>query len=191
MSLFLKWLGTSLLCALPFWVVIDVASPTDSSPGVSEIAPLSRVEERLGAFASATKRLFTAQVSQNSIGDSFLASDPAHLAARDRYLKTIFSQQGSHHLYELTGGTRPAYYEIKGLTLIGPRAQPIDGAAKLLGINASLVYRYRAEAHRKLEKGTEASSWTQGLPPGLEGFTVVRQGWDWNVQEGPVRDLRG
>jgi len=190
MSLFLKWLGASLLCALPFWVVIDVATP--NRPEKESFAvPLSKMEERFGAFASATKRLFTAQVSQNSIGDSFLASDPGHLAARDRYLKSVFTIQGRHHLYEVTGGARPAYYEIKDLTLIGPRAQPIDDAAKLLGINASLVYRYRAEAHRRLEKGAEASSWIPGIPPGLEGFTIVRQGWDWNVQEGPVRDLRG
>jgi hypothetical protein len=190
MSLFVKWLGASLLCALPFWIVIDVATPKRLERE-SIAVPLSRVEERVGAFASATKRLFTAQVSQNPIGDSFLASDPAHLAARDRYLKTVFTMQGRHHLYEISGGANSAYYEIKGLALVGPRARTIDKAAKLLGINASLVYRYRAEAHRKLEKGAEASPWIPGLPPGLEGFTVVRQGWDWNVQEGPVRDQRG
>jgi hypothetical protein len=45
MSLFLKWLGASLLCALPFWVLIDVASP--NRPEKESFAvPLSRVEER-------------------------------------------------------------------------------------------------------------------------------------------------
>jgi hypothetical protein len=189
MPLFLKWLGASLLCVLPFWVVMEIASPTNHFKPGSLTVPVSRVEERIGAVASATQRLFTARVSKNPIGDSFLASDPAHLEARDRYLKSVFSVHSNLHRYVDSSHRTPIQYEIKGLTLIGPRALPIDEAARVIGVNATLVYRYRAESHRITGSGSESANapWKPGLPYALEGFTLVRQGWNWSVREGMAR----
>lgn len=183
MSLFLKWLGASLLCALPFWLVIDLATPKQATEGLSLAGPISRVEERFGAVASATRRLFTAQVSQNPIGDSFYASDPAHLAARDRYLKSLFTPDRGNHTFQTVEQGRPVAYEIRGLTLVGPRAQPVDDAARLLGIEVTLMYRYRAEAHRRILENEAAASWTPGVPAGLDGFLLVRQGGQWSARD--------
>lgn len=192
MPLILKWLGASLLCVLPFWVVMEIASPTNHFKPGSLALPISRVEERIGAVAGATRRLFTAQVSKNPIGDSFLASDPAHLAVRDRYLKTVFTTEGTLHRFLDSGHRPPLQYEITGLTLIGPRARPLDEAARLIGVNATLVYQYRAKAHRLVgpDNRSTSSPWKPGLPPGLEGFTLVRQGGNWSVQEGSASNGR-
>lgn len=181
MSLFLKWLGASLLCALPFWLVIDIATPKQASAGMSLAGPISRVEERFAALAGATRRLFTAQVSQNPIGDSFYASDPAHLAARDRYLKSLFTPSHGNHEFRTVEKGHPVAYEIRGLTLVGPRARPIDDAARLLGIEVTLMYRYQAEAHRRIQENAATTSWMPGTPPGLDGFTLVRQGGQWSA----------
>lgn len=183
MWLFLKWLGASLLCAMPFWVVIDIASPRHASEGLSLSLPVSRVEERVGALAGATRRLFTAQVSQNPIGDSFYASDPSHLAARDRYLKTLFLPRRETHEYRTMENGTPVRYEIQGLTLVGPRAQPVDDAARLLGIEVTLIYHYRAAAHRRILEGGTNASWMPGVPAGLDGFSLARQGGQWSARD--------
>ncbi len=125
MSFFFKWLGGGLLSALPFLVVIDVASPVERS--IAEYTrPLSRIEERAGELARATRRLFTSKVSPNTIGSSFRASDPEHLRARNTYLDSAFERRDNHHLFTATVQGNEVSYEIKGLKLNGPFPQAVD-----------------------------------------------------------------
>lgn len=188
MSFVLKWLAISLVLTLPFLAAVRMSSPTESLEVVSFAAPLVRVEERALELASSTRRLFTSGQSENPIGDAFYASDPAHLAERDRHLSTRFTAvAGHHHCVDVVAG-HPVHYEIRGLSVIGPRAQPVTEAARLVGVEAVLVYRYEADEHRVIPVDGAGDSWKPGPPPGLEGFTLVRQRRQWQTQEGVMQE---
>jgi hypothetical protein len=189
MSFFLKWLGGSLLCALPFLIAIDAFSPVNrpALPDISGSTP--RIEEWLGSVAKATKRLFTTSIAAPPMGNSFLASDPAHLEARDRYLKTFLEYRGDHDRFTSISGESPIQYQVKGLRLLGPFADPLTETDRALGIGASLVYRLEAEGHRREPgpgRNAEHPDWTPGPPPGLRSFTLIRRGTDWIVEDGPI-----
>ncbi len=185
MSLFFKWLGGSLLSVLPFLVVIDVASPVERS--IAEYSlPLSRIEERAGELAGATRRLFTAKVSSNMIGSSFLASDPDHLRTRNAYLASTFEPRVDHHLFTAIVQGNEVVFEIRGLKLQGPYPQAVDPTARAIGINTSLIYHYEAEGYRVVSKEIASNEWKPGTPPGLESLTLVRQGAEWTVEASGV-----
>lgn len=181
MSLFLKWLGGSLLSILPFFIVIDVASPVEIS--MTEYAlPLSRIEERAGEFARATRRLFTANVSSNVIGSSFRASDPEHLRARNAFLEARFEPRESHHLFRANSTDGEVVYEIRGLKMQGPYLRSVDATARAIGITRGLIYHFEAEGYRVVGGDDGALEWFTGTPPGLESLTLVQQGGVWHVE---------
>lgn len=180
MSLFLKWLGGSLLGVLPFFVVIDVASPMKRSINDFSL-PLSRIEARAGEFARATTRFFTAKVPSNSIGASFRASDPEHLRVRNEYLETAFELRHDHHLYTTVVEENEVVYEVRGLALQGPYPQAVNSISKAIGINSSLVYRYHADGFRIVREDGRFDDWKSGTPPGLEVLSLIRQGVEWRV----------
>lgn len=181
MSLFLKWLGGSLLSILPFFIVIDVASPVETS--MTEYAlPLSRIEERAGEFARATRRLFTANVSPNVIGSSFRASDPEHLHARNAFLEARFERREDHHRFRAKTPDGEVVYEIRGLKLQGPYLQNVEAAARAIGITHGLIYHYEAEGYRRVGGENGAFQWIPGTPPGLESLTLFQQGGVWHVE---------
>ena len=185
MSLFFKWLGGSLLSVLPFLVVIDVASPMERS--IAEYArPFSRIEERAGELARATRRLFTAKVSPNMIGSSFLASDPEHLRARNAYLASTFEPRNDHHLFTKIVEENEVVYEIRGLKLRGPYPQTVDATARAIGINSGLIYHYEAEGYRIVSGKSAVNEWKPGTPPGLGNLTLIRQGAEWHVEASGV-----
>lgn len=189
MSLFFKWLGGSLLSVLPFLVVIDVASPVERL--IAEYTrPFSRIEERAGELARATRRLFTARVSPNVIGSSFLASDPEHLRARNAYLESNFEPRNDHYLFTRIVEENEVVYEIKGLKLRGPYPQTVDATARTIGINTGLIYHYEAEGYRIVSGESTAKSWKPGTPPGLESLTLIRQGAEWQVDASGVTSGR-
>lgn len=189
MSFFLKWLGGSLLCALPFLIAIDAFSPVNrpALPDISGSTP--RIEEWLGSVAKATKRLFTTSIASPPVGNSFLASDPSHLEARDRYLKTFLEYRGDHYLFTPASGGRATRQQVKDLRLLGPFADPLTDTDRALGTDASIAYRFEAGAHRSEPRTADdagLAGWTPGPPPGLRSFTLIRRDSDWIVEDGPV-----
>jgi len=189
MSFFLKWLGASLLCLLPFFVVIDMASPGKQTDLGSFSAPLSRMEENVVELARATRRLFASKVSTDTLGKTFFASDPEHLQARDVYLKSVFERRADLYFYRGSGRNTGLLYELKDPTVEGPYPQPVDGAAKAIGINSEIVYHFRSAAFRIVDDGNASGEWKPGTPPGLGGFAMVRQGMRWIV-DGPTLPTR-
>lgn len=193
MSSFLKWLGGSLLCALPFLIAIDAFSPVNRPELPDLSGSVSKIEERVGVVAKATKRLFTTGITAPPVGNAYLASDPGHLEARDRYMKTFLEYRGDHYLFTSYSGKSMVRYQVKSLRLLGPFAGPLSETDRALGIDASILYRFESEAHRAAtaagdESGT--SRWTPGLPPGLRSFTMIRRESDWIIEDGPEQRVR-
>lgn len=182
MSLFLKWLFASLLCLLPFCIVFDLGSaPTKRPDQDSFTNSLSGMEKNVVAFARATRRLFASHVSPNPIGSSFLASDPEHLRARDAYLKTVFKERSGRYFFPSTDRGKPILYELKGLSLAGPYSEEVSNEGKTIGIDSCLLYRYQIKAFRIADTNRSTHDWIPGAPPGLESFTLVRQGMNWSI----------
>ncbi len=193
MSSFLKWLVGSCLCALPFLIAIDAFSPVNRPELPDFSGSTTKIEERIGAVAKATKRLFTTSIASPPVGNSFLASDPAHLEARDRYLRTFLEYRGDHYLFTPASGGRATRQQVKDLRLLGPFADPLTDTDRALGTDASITYRFEAGAHRAApgaDDEVRLAEWVPGPPPGLRSFTLIRRDSDWIVEDGPVGTLK-
>lgn len=186
MSLFLKWMGGCVLLTLPFFYALHISFLEKSNMEAAVPVSFSKIETRVGEIADSVQRRFAARVHSQPIGSSFLASDPAHLPVRDKFIVDHFRPEGGHYLCTMIVDDLPRQCEIRGLKLEGPNFREVDETARAIGVTGRLEYSFLADAHRF----SGYASWRDGAPPSLVTLSLIRQHKDWIIESGNFNLLK-
>ena len=183
---FLKWIGACFFITLPFASALFLGSSRAVHLVEDSSLSLSKLETRVAGIANGMKRRFAARVETGSVEKSFRASDPRHFPVRDEFLKRAFSSSGGVCRCALLIDAQPRTVEIQGLTLRGPFPTTIDKTEAFAGVQSRLRYDFGGSAHRVEQRNLQWSDWQEGLPPELEGVTLVLLGNDWRVEPSSI-----
>lgn len=178
---FLKWSVGCVLLTLPFFAALLAGSGAERDIRHSAASSFSRIETRISEIAHSVQRRFAAQAYPSPAASTFRASDPRHLAVRDRFLAEHFAvEQGVHRCRLRIEGTT-FHCEIRGLRLEGPHPVPVDNEEAALGVSTRLSYRFEAQAHRLRGTENDPAPWQTGVPPSLSRLDLILRGGDWSV----------
>ncbi|MDF1825349.1 MAG: hypothetical protein P1U68_11955 [Verrucomicrobiales bacterium] len=184
----LKWACGCVILCLPFSYALHLGFLEKSNMEVAVPVSFSKIETRVSEIAEKVQRRFAAQAPHpRAMGSSFLASDPAHLPVRDRFIMEHFQPDNAGNYFcNLMVNDLPRRCEIRGLKLRGPSFREVDETAKTVGISGCLEYSYSAEAHRF----AGLNSWQDGLPPNMHTLSFIRQNNNWIIESDKLNLLK-
>lgn len=163
--------------------------------GMGGIPSPLRAEDSLASVAKsyfekaidAAKAMVSGEESEEGAVEIIVDPDEvAREAALAAGKAAIFLTEGNYDFTQSRWGAKPTPYQLEGLELVALDEAPLSAGDEAAGIDRRLTYEFRANTHRRFHEQTGWGRWTKGVPPHLDGITLVREKGVWKVASSPV-----
>ncbi len=139
------------------------------------------------SLQNALSNKFLEAAGLGELSDSSVSDDTEHQKLLNETFDSVIWRKGQSYFTRSLVGGQNSPIEINGLELVGPRAQHINEADKLNGIEKRVHYSLRMKAWRKFDKETRWGEWKPGGPPLLTSFGFVLKNGTWEVTHSPLQ----
>lgn len=182
----------SAICRVPRWsravAILTFASGWSPLPAEEEKSIASVAKSYFEKAVEAAKSIVTGEEAEEASTDP--AVDPEQLAldaALTAAKSEIFLTDGIYDFTQSRWGAKPTPYQIEGLEMVLlTETAPLTAGDEAAGIDQRLTYEFRAKTHRRFHEQTGWGRWMEGVPPHLDGITLVREKGVWKVASSPV-----
>lgn len=107
--------------------------------------------------------------------------------AIERVKAAMFLTKEGFWFTQARWGESPVPYQMAGLKLVPLPEGEFSMADAAVSIDRRVVYEFRVAKYRVHREKSGWGKWVEGMPPGLDPVTLVRQRGEWKVESAPLK----